>query len=76
MCIEVGIHKRKQESKKTRKLDFHQEKDKEKKIVFLAAFLVESVFSYFFSYFPVFFYKFPPLSYYIVRVVRYYQGHC
>ena len=44
---EVGIYKRNQESKKTRKQEFDQENDQEKKKVFflfLEAFLVDSVF--------------------------------
>ena len=47
----VGIYKRKQESKKTRKHAFDQDSDQGK---------LEKL-SFFFSYFLVFFYKFSPL---------------
>ena len=69
---EVGIYKRKQESKKTRKQELDQESDQEEKLIFfLITFLVEFLFSCFLdrflgrvlvfllSYFLVFFYKFP-----------------
>ena len=56
--LEVGIYKRKQESKKTRKMErkqeLDQESDQEKKKIFpffLLAFLVERVFSFFFFLF-------------------------
>ena len=42
---EVGIYKRKQEGKKTRKQELDQESDQEKKNFFLVAFLVELLFS-------------------------------
>ena len=59
---EVGIYKRKQESKKTWKQEVDQESDQEKKKVFpffLGRFLGR-VLVFMFSYFIVFFYKFPP----------------
>ena len=63
---EVGIYKRKQESKETRKHVFDKEKKRKLSfflIVFLVGFLVESVTSFLFSYFLVFFYKFSPQEY-------------
>ena len=57
----MGIYKRKQESKKTRQQELDQEnknstEKKRKNFLFSCHFLVELLFSYFF----VFFYKFPP----------------
>ena len=71
----MGIYKRKQEGKKTRKHAFDQENDQEKKkkedqekkkklYFFLDRFVVKSLFSFLFSYFLVFLYKFPLLTYY------------
>ena len=65
---EVGIYKRKQESKmkkqenkKIRKQEHDQESGQEKKFFFLDRFLGR-VLVFLFSYFLVIFYKFPPLS--------------
>ena len=76
---EVGIYKRKQGSKKTRKKELDQESDQENKKTtkkkrkifldhFLGRVLVFFLF-FFFSYFLVFFYKFPPLGYCVQTLV-------
>ena len=68
LTSEVGIYKRKQESKKTIKSPFdlenEEKKEKEENTVSTKKNkkrITKSVFSFLFSYFLVFFYKFPPL---------------